>query len=479
MHLRANLAMEALVHQIAIIPSPGMGHLIPFVEFAKLLVSRFNLSVSLLIPTLGQPTRAQVSFLDSLPSAISHTFLPPIDPAQLPQGAGHEVTISLVLTHSLSSIRTSLVRMAHLVVALVTDLFGTDIFDVARELGIPPYMYFTCSAMNLLFSFHLPRLDETVSCDYKDMPGPLLLPGCVPIHGQDFDDPCQDRKGECYRVLLHHSKRYVLAEGIFVNTFFDLEPGALRTLQTENPNRPPAYPIGPILQSGQAGDIDGSECLSWLKRQPTGSVLYVSFGSGGTLSREQIIELAIGLERSEQRFLWVVRGASDQLSHGSFFGAQSLDDPFGFLPNRYLNRIKDRGLLVPSWAPQIKVLSHKSTGGFLTHCGWNSILESIINGVPLIAWPLYAEQRMNAAMLTQGLKVALRPIANANGLFRADEIARVIKVLMKGEEGEIIRHRMKQLSDLAEKALRENGDSSKSLAEVAHKWNQNKFLQKD
>ena len=108
----------------------------------------------------------------------------------------------------------------------------------------------------------------------------------------------------------------------------------------------------------------------------------------------------------------MVRSPNDRSSNALFFIAQSQDDPFGFLPDGYLNRIKGRGLLVPSWGPQIKLLSHDSTGGFLTHCGWNSVRP----GVPLIAWPLYAEQRMNAIMLNQGLKVALRPKANEHGL---------------------------------------------------------------
>uniref|UniRef100_A0A7C8ZGD2 Glycosyltransferase n=1 Tax=Opuntia streptacantha TaxID=393608 RepID=A0A7C8ZGD2_OPUST len=484
-HFKDNRDIKAITAmgepQIAIVPSPGMGHLIPLVEFAKRLTSRFGFSVSLILPSSTQPTKAQTTFLNSLPPSISHTFLPPVDSTHLPHGVAHEVTIHLTHVHSLPSLRAALSDLAERarIVALVTDLFGTDYFDVARELRILPYMYFTTNAMCLLFLLNVPRLDETVSCEYRDMPDPLVLPGCMPLYGKDFVDPCMDRKDESYRVLLHHVKRYVLAEGIFVNTFFDLERGTIRALQTEDPNWPPVYPVGPIIQSAQSGKTDGSDCLKWLDRQPAGSVLYVSFGSGGTLSKEQLNELATGLEKSGQRFLWVVRSPNDHSSFGSFFSAQSEDDPLGFLPDGYLNRIKDRGLLVPSWAPQIRVLSHGSTGGFLTHCGWNSVLESIINGVPLIAWPLYAEQRMNALMLNQGLKVALRPNADERGLVEAGEIGRVAKELMEGDEGHTARNRMKELSDLAKKAISEDGDSSKSLAEVAKKWSQNEILQKD
>jgi len=379
----------------------------------------------------------------------------------LPHGLGLVSIISLTISRSIPFIRAQLTRQKSRVVALVTDLFGTDLFDLGKELGIPTYLYYTSTAMCLLFVFHFPRLDETVSCDFQDMPDPVCLPGCVPIHGKDFFESAHNRQSEGYSMVLQHIKKYGLADGIFVNTFFDLEPGAIRGLQTEDPNRPPVYPVGPIIRSGLDPDDDNYECLRWLDRQPTASVLFVSFGSRGSLSNEQCHELAVGLERSGQRFLWVVRGTN---------GTHDEEDPFKFLPYGYLDRIKERGLLVPSWAPQIKVLSHGSTGGFLTHCGWNSILESMVHGVPVIAWPLGAEQKMNALMLDEGLRVALRPKVGEDGLVEADEIAKVVNDLMEGEEGKNVGRQMKELCKLAKKAISEDGDSTMLLQEVALKF---------
>ena len=126
------------------------------------------------------------------------------------------------------------------------------------------------------------------------------------------------------------------------------------------------------------------------------------------------------------------------------------------------------GLVVPSWAPQIQVLSHGSIGGFLTHCGWNSILESIVHGVPLIAWPLYAEQRMNATLVADDLKVAFRvKVDNNNGLVGRKDIASYARGLIEGQEGKLLKSKMKELKDAAEKALSIDGSSTKSLAEVA------------
>ncbi|KAK2650105.1 hypothetical protein Ddye_017594 [Dipteronia dyeriana] len=290
-----------------------------------------------------------------------------------------------------------------------------------------------------------------------------------PVHGKDLPEPMQNRNSDIYKVFLKHSERYRLADGLLINTFVDLEPEAIKSLQggyDHQPGFPPIYPIGPLVQDGSSGGANGSECIKWLDDQARDSVLYVSFGSGGTLSQAQLIELALGLELSEQKFIWVLKSPDDKSARASFFSAQSNTDPFGFLPLGFLERTKERGLMVPSWAPQIEILSHGSSGGFLTHCGWNSTLESIVNGVPLIAWPLFAEQRTNALVLTDDLKVALRPKDDENGVVGREEIVKVVKGLMVGEEGDVIRDRMKLLKESAAKALSEDGTSTKAISEL-------------
>ncbi|OVA01929.1 UDP-glucuronosyl/UDP-glucosyltransferase [Macleaya cordata] len=420
---------------IIILPTPGMGHLIPLAEFAKRLVLHHNFTVTFTIPTESSPSKAMKSVLQSLPNTIDSIFLPSVNLDDLPIDVKIETRISLTMTRSLSSLRDSfnLITSTHRVVALVVDLFGTDAFDVANEFGVPPYIFFPTTAMSLSLFLHLPKLDQMYSCEYRDVPDPIEIPGCVPIHGSDLLDPLQDRKNEAYTWLLHHTKRYTLAEGILVNSFIDLEPGPIKVLKELG--NPSVYPVGPLIRTGD-GSVDGSECLKWLDDQPLGSVLFVSFGSGGTLSYEQLIELAFGLEMSEQRFLWVARSPNEKAANGTYFDPHSTKDPFDFLPKGFLDRTKKLGLVVPSWAPQIQVLSHGSTGGFLTHCGWNSTLESVVHGIPLVAWPLFAEQKMNAVMLAEDLKVALRPKANKDGLIGHDEIAttrllRLLRVLWK------------------------------------------------
>ncbi|KAL3517268.1 hypothetical protein ACH5RR_024170 [Cinchona calisaya] len=453
---------------IAILPSPGMGHLIPLVEFAKRLIHQHNFIVTLILPADGPISNAQKTFLDALPNGISHVLLPPVNFDDLPDDVRIETRISLTVTRSLPSLRDVLkcllgsTRLA----ALVVDIFGTDAFDVAKEFDVSPYMFCPTTATALSFFLFLPRLHEMEPSEFRDLVEPFHIPGSVPIR-----DTAQDRMNDAYKWVLHHIRRYGMAEGILVNSFKDLEFGPLKALQEKEPGKQPVYPVGPLIQrDSRKDDHNGLECWKWLDNQPSESVLFISFGSGGTLSHNQLIELAFGLETSEQRFLWVVRSPNDVVSDATYCSVQSQDDPLAYLPKGFLDRIKGRGFLVPSWVPQVKILNHCSTGGFLTHCGWNSILESVVEGIPLIAWPLYAEQKMNAVMLSEDLKVALKPNANENGLIGRVEIANVVKSLMEGKEVKRLRSRMKDLKDAAAKVSSEDGSSTKALAEVARKW---------
>ncbi|XP_042513111.1 hydroquinone glucosyltransferase-like [Macadamia integrifolia] len=459
---------------IAILPSPGMGHLIPLAELAKRLIHHHHLSITFIIPTTTNDTlsKSTQEILDNLPKTINSVLLPPANLDELYDSRPltricHTIARSLPFLRELLKVLSSTTRLT----ALVVDPFGTDAFDVAKEFKVSPYIFNPTAAMVLSWCLHLPKLDEMYSCEYRDLQEPVKLPGCVALHGRDLFMSIQDRKNEDYTWFLHHCKRFGLAEGIMLNSFMDLEPSALDAIKEgKDINRLPVYPVGPLVQNGSRDGVDVPDCLKWLDDQPHGSVLFVSFGSGGSLSPEQYTELAFGLELSEQRFLWVIRSPTQKAANANFFDAKSIEDSFAFLPEGFLERTKTKGHVLPSLAPQIQVLSHASTGGFLTHCGWNSTLESIVHGVPLIAWPLYAEQRMNAVMLVEDMKVALLPKATEDGIVGREEITAVVKCLMEGEEGRGNRKRMRELKDAATKALSEDGSSTQSLFEVTQKW---------
>ncbi|KAD4384764.1 hypothetical protein E3N88_24932 [Mikania micrantha] len=455
---------------IAIFPSPGMGHLIPLTELAHRLLLHRRLFITFIIPTVaGSPVKPQNDILNAMPENISSIFLPPVNLNDIPEDAALETRISLTLTRSLPALRQTLTDLTSGSLrkkpsALVVDIFGPPSFELAKEFNIPAYMFCTFSAMTLVCTFQTPIIDQMYACEYKDLPEPVRLPGCLPA------ESVQDKKNETYLRMVELSKMYSLPKGVLVNSFLELEPGSFKAMEEGDWCKPKIYPVGPLIHAGsQDLNSEGFECLKWLDKHPVRSVLFVSFGSGGTLSQKQLHELAFGLEQSGQRFLWVVKSPQGK-SNASYFNAQSHLDPFGFLPDGFLERVEDRGLVVSYWAPQVEILRHGSTGGFFTHCGWNSILESVVCGVPMIAWPLFAEQKMNSVLLTDGLGVARRVKVDENGVVGRDEVSKCVSSLIKGEEGRKMRMKMSELKGLGAMALSQDGSSTRSLLSVAQEW---------
>ncbi|XP_054781138.1 hydroquinone glucosyltransferase-like isoform X2 [Prosopis cineraria] len=312
---------------------------------------------------------------------------------------------------------------------------------------------------------------EMVPTGFRDLSQPLKLPGCISFQGKDLPSPVQERSSEAYKIVLLACQKLRLLDGIVVNSFVDLERDVITALLESDHDYPRVCHVGPILRT-RSTNVSGSnsECLTWLGNQPRNSVLYVSFGSGGTLSQDQLDELALGLEMSGHKFLWVVRAPSG-LANSAYLSAQK-EDPLDYLPKGFIDRTKGQGFVVPSWAPQIEVLSHESTGGFLTHCGWNSTLEAIVYGKPMIVWPLFAEQGMNAVMITEQFKVGVRPRGdeNKNGIVEREEVAKVVKIVMESDEGRELRRRTEVLKDAAAEALSEDGSSTKALSNLAQEW---------
>ncbi|XP_027908013.1 hydroquinone glucosyltransferase-like [Vigna unguiculata] len=465
--------MEKTTH-IAVIPGIGFTHLVPILNFSKRLVQLHpHFHVTCIIPSIGSLPNASKAILQTLPPNINPILLPPVNLNDQPQGTRSVIKIHLAITRSMQSIHHTLKSITSNtpIVAMIIDSFAGEALGFAPEFNMLCYIYFPCSVTTLSTYLYMPKLDEEASCEYKDLPHPIQVPGCLPFHGRDLCTLARDRTGLPHELFLQRVKRISLVDGIFVNTFLEMETDPIRAFTDEERGYPPLYPVGPIVQTGTAtaDSTTGLECLTWLDKQQDGSVLYVCFGSGGTLSQEQMNELAHGLELSKHKFLWVVRAPSDKAGAGYLDGEKDVD-PSEFLPSGFLERTKEQGMVVPSWAPQIEILGHGSVGGFLSHCGWNSTLESVVHGLPLITWPLFAEQRMNAVVMSEGLKVGVRARVSENGLVERVEIVEKIKCLMEEEEGREMRKRVKELKEAATNALKPDGASTKTLSQLAIKW---------
>nr|GMD15317.1 anthocyanidin 3-O-glucosyltransferase 5-like [Ipomoea batatas] len=465
---------------VALLASPGMGHLIPVLVLGDHLATHHNVKVTVLAIT----TSAETQFLKSDQRSNSNS---PIDIVPVPAGdvSGliNEKTkvvtqLRITVREALPSVRSSVDAMDRRPDALIVDLFCTQALSIAEELGIPRYAYYPSTAWTAALFMYFQVFDKTIEGEFVDRLEPLRIPGCMPVQPVDFSHTLLDRTDREYREIVNIGIELTQFDGLLINTWEELEPNTVKALRENEELRGivkvPIYPIGPLKRSVESkNEGEGrSGILKWLDRQPVESVLYVSFGSGGFLTAEQTEELAWGLENSQQRFVWVVRPPCDYVPGVSYLAPkfQTGYDAGGpdYLPDGFLSRTPDVGFLVQMWANQVEILTHPSVGGFLCHCGWNSTLESLTNSVPMVAWPLFAEQKMNAAMLTKEVGVAIRPaLAPTVKVVRREEIERMVRTLLQhNAEGKGIRERVKKVKASGDIALSKGGSSYNSMCEL-------------
>ncbi|CAM6098826.1 unnamed protein product [Calypogeia fissa] len=361
---------------------------------------------------------------------------------------------------------------------MISDMFLPWTCDVAETLQIPRYMLVTSGVIfarymqgSLVYfdrgQFQFSKMDgNLVEFDW-----PLRIPALPPLQFHEL--------AQLHRTITSLFRQAVesmmKSAGVLVNSFLELEEKVVEAFQ--NPENlegegdyrrkkvPKIYTFGPLFPKTDVKNIyaledSSSSCLNWLDSQPSSSVLYIAFGSMVRLRPEQIQELAYGLEASKQRFLWVCplkKIGSTEQSPISITEA---------LPPNFEARVRDRGCIVTGWAPQLQILAHSSTGGFFTHCGWNSSLESIIFGVPMIGWPQGAEQHLNCKYMVGELKVAAQiQTGKKEEIVKRDEVERAVHLLMEDSQGATIRRNAEELKRTAAAAMAEGGSRSKIFRE--------------
>ncbi|PWA63716.1 UDP-glucuronosyl/UDP-glucosyltransferase [Artemisia annua] len=329
-----------------------MGHIIPLFELALHLVTVHNIQVTFLVITT-ESTNAQNNYLKASNSHpdLHLVDLPPADMSGLiSDDMDIVIRISLLVEESVGPLRTVLSGL-NVLKALIIDIFCTSMFDVGEDLSIPVYSFFTASAVLFMFSMYLPVLDKEVEGEFVDLPRPVNVPGCNPILIHDFFSQVRNRKVNAYKWFLLHVRRLSMATGIFLNTWDDLEPVSLKALKHEpfflNNSTPPVYPIGPLTQQIEPVETEYDKgIIAWLDKQPKDSVLFIALGSGGTLTSEQLTELAWGLELSQQRFILAVRKPNDYAASSYFSTGNESDDLKAYLPNWFVERQMGSGWLL-------------------------------------------------------------------------------------------------------------------------------------
>ncbi|KAL6190209.1 hypothetical protein ACLB2K_036607 [Fragaria x ananassa] len=252
--------------------------------------------------------------------------------------------------------------------------------------------------------------------------------------------------------------------GCVFNSFQDLEGEYLDHLKRRmGHNR--VYGVGPLslidggLDRGNLNTGSGGDVMAWLDGCPDGSVLYVGFGSQKLLDSKQMEALASGLELSGVRFVWTVKTGS----------AQETKDGYGVVPEGFEERVAGRGWIVKGWSPQVLILGHQAVGGFVSHCGWNSVLEAIAGGVLLLGWPMEADQYVNAKLLVEDMGVAIQVCEGASGVPDPTQLGNVIAESLSGHSAQKVR--AKELRDKAFLAVSDGGSSVRDLDELVKELN--------
>ncbi|KAH9302836.1 hypothetical protein KI387_014419 [Taxus chinensis] len=436
---------------VVLFPFIAQGHIIPFLKLAKLLVSQ-GLTVSFLTTTKNASklqSQALGSHIRFIPLSLPH-----ID--GLPHGCDTADSLTLLenmlllsSAHKLSAPFEEWLQQvtsdpSQKPLCIISDVFLGWTADSASRFGIPRVVFHTTGAMGasiLQYLFTNP-LSELISGDggtvkIRDLSLVLNLShsAVVEIFGNNSDSPDLLRMLETFRHNYGTAKRSCAAT--LVNTLDGVDAEYVRYL--EETSGKPAWPIALPLRNPQKGVQNESECIRWLDTQEQNSVLFVSFGSQLFLSEGQIKALARGIEASEQPFIW------------------SIKDPVGsninsceFLPEGFVEATKDRGMVVHGWVPQQAILFHPSTACFMSHCGWNSTLESVCAGVSMVVWPMIFDQFINAKLVVEQLRIGLQICEGWDKIPNSYIIEKTIKAAMIEEMGKEMHERAGKIKESIE-----------------------------
>ncbi|MQM20711.1 hypothetical protein Taro_053737 [Colocasia esculenta] len=443
---------------VALLPSAGMGHLTPFLRLAAALEAR-GCDVTLITPHPAVSAAEARHVADFLASASPRVrplefHLLPFDPASANSTDPFFLQFEAIRrsAHLLGPLLASACRAPS---AVVTDITIFSAFvPVIRAAGVPNYVLFTASAA----MFALCAAFPSAAASLDGHAGTLDVPGLGALPVSWIPQPLRKPRNLFSAQFMENGRALTQVDGIIINTWEVLEGDTLAALNAGSvvPHLPLVTPVGPLPPV----KLHKNSCLPWLDAQPERSVVYVSFGSRTALSAEQMRELGAGLEKSGCRFLWVVKSKKvDKEDEGV-----ALEELLG---DGYLRRVEGRGLVVKDWVDQDAILAHPAVGGFVSHCGWNSVTEAAIRGVRVLAWPRHGDQRLNAWVVERGGLGAWPRGWSWEGeaeVVGGEEIGQWVRELMEGPG-------VGMLQEDAVRAAGAGGKSNKGLGELIRKWN--------
>ncbi|KAI3452940.1 hypothetical protein Pfo_009603 [Paulownia fortunei] len=454
---------------ILVFPYPAQGHMLPLLDLTHQLSLR-GLSITVLITPRNLPILTPLLSANSSIQTLVFPF--PTDPS-IPPGVenvrdlGNQGNIPII--SALSRLQDPIIQWfrshSNPPEALLSDFFLGWTHHLAHQLGIPRIVFYSSGAFAVAVFNHLWTNSEAVKpgreVKFRDLPrAPSFAWDQVPSLFRRY------RESVCNNnTSVDLIKTSMTANGLswasVSNTFEALEDVFLEHL-SKIMGHPRNYSVGPLnmVRASDSLSVSDEKCesnddvISWLDQCDDGSVLYVCFGSQKLLKKPQMEALAIGLERSGVRFVWVVKPLT----------AQQMADGYGSVPDGFEDQVLGQGFVIKGWAPQTSILSHRTVSGFLSHCGWNSVLEAIAAGAMILGWPMEADQFVNAKLLVEYNGAAVLVCEGGDTVPDSAELAQKIAESMHGNA--IERGRAKGLRNKALEAIKVGGSSNRDLDEL-------------
>ncbi|CAN6198357.1 unnamed protein product [Urochloa humidicola] len=475
------------------VPLREQGHLIPAVDTALLLATHGAVCTIVGPPSTAALVRPTVESAQRSGLQVRLAEFP-LDYAAsgLPEGidAGDTIPVMHMWSYyrAMALLRAPIesylrAHAAPFPTCVVSDFIHPWTTELAGNLGVPRLSFFSMCAFGLLCQHNLERFNAWDGVEDPNVP--VVVPGLeerfvvtraqAPGFFRGIPIPCWEEFAD------YVERARAEADGVIMNTVLELEPeyvagyAAARNMKV--------WTVGPVSTYHQgrttlastlasrglrASAIDADECRQWLDGKAPGSVVYVSFGSISQAEPKQVVELGLGLEASGHPFIWVLKNAHDY------------DDATRAFLGELEARVAERGLLVRGWAPQLLVLSHDAVGGFVTHCGWNSTLEAVAAGLPVVTWPHFTDQFLNEKMAVEVLGIGVSVGVTEPLTYQAvrkeivvgrDVVEEAVRSVMGGgEEAEERRRRARALAAKARAAAQVGGSSHANLLDLVKRF---------
>ncbi|KAL6582341.1 hypothetical protein OROMI_006355 [Orobanche minor] len=445
----ADMERKTYRAHILVVPFPYQGHINPLLQFSKRLASKGAK------PTLAITNFISKSFHPKSDVVGIDNFSDGFDEGGFAQSHNVEDYLSRLEiegSKSLDQLINSYQNSSHPIDCIVYDSFLAWVLDLTKKYHIKGASFFTqaCAVDYVYYYVHHGVLNLPVETpptvelpglpplDLADMPSYIYVPGSYPAY---------------FQLLLSQFVNVEKADFVLVNTFYALETEAVDSMSkvcpmlTIGPTVPSFY-LDNRVENDKTYDINlfhsdsPTTITNWLNTKPPGSVVYVAFGSTVNLPKLQMVEIAWALRNTNFYFLWVIRDSKIEES----------------LPEEFLHASRKKSLF-GHWSPQLEVLSNKAVGCFFTHGGWNSTTEALGLGVPMVVFPQWTDQTMNAKLVQDVWQVGVRVRVGSDGIARREEIESWIREVMEEEKGKEMKRNAIKWKDLATEAVSEGGTS--------------------